>query len=346
MKILSWYVVKDFLKNLAYVLAALVGLLVVANLFSNLDGIFSSWIVFAAFLEATLQSLPTAFEILLPFSVLIATVLTFTNFSRTSELVAMKSAGLGMRPLLYPILLALIPITLFSYFNQNYLYRMLNKDPVTTRRTFANQWKVDGRNIYYLGAVNPKTKGIQIGVLFQWSDSPFRISRLLDFRTGNRSGEQWALQDVMIQDKNEGVWKTTRSPSENISVQDFPNFLKSYEVDAHHMPFLDLYWAIRQLEKRDAKVVVYLLEWYQKTAVLFAPLIMVLVGAPLSQFHIRKGRVAAELIITILAGVVFWIGNEIVLIFGKSGALPPYLAAWAANLVFLMIGVALLRRVR
>jgi lipopolysaccharide export LptBFGC system permease protein LptF len=42
--------------------------------------------------------------------------------------------------------------------------------------------------------------------------------------------------------------------------------------------------------------------------------------------------------------MVFWISNEIMLVLGKGGVVTPLLAAWGVNLVFALLGVALIMR--
>ena len=343
MKILSQYVVKDFLKNLVYCLFALVGLMVVGNLFGNLDNIFSSWHAFLLFLKSTAKSLPKMFEILLHFSVLLATVLTFNRLSRSSELVAMKAAGLGMVQFVAPLLIVLIPISAFSYYNQNYLHPKLNSVTDVQKELFYT-WTARGNQLYFFNRIYPNTQTIRHGYQFLWNESPLRLTQVFSFRTGKFQNEKWNLRRITKQEKIGDHWNFSKTPRGERTEQDFPNILQATNIDAHHTPFLELYGVIRQYEKQDEEVVIFLLEWYQKTAALFAPFLMVLVGAPLAQFNIRRGKVSGELMITILLGVIFWIGNEIFLIFGKSGTIPPYAAAWGANLLFLAVGIMLIRR--
>ena len=114
MNILSRYVVRDFLNYFLLCLTALVLLVFVANTFGNIESIFRSWESLRNYLKDSGRSLPTVLEFTIPFSVLIATVITFTGFSRTFELVAMKSSGMGMTRLIVPILLVLIPVAGFT----------------------------------------------------------------------------------------------------------------------------------------------------------------------------------------------------------------------------------------
>ena len=63
---------------------AIVGLIIVADLFNFIESIFSSLANFVSYLKRTAQALPTILEIILPISVLLATVITFNGFNRTS----------------------------------------------------------------------------------------------------------------------------------------------------------------------------------------------------------------------------------------------------------------------
>ena len=105
MSILARYVARDFLKYLFSCLMAMVLLLLVANLFGNIESVFSSWRKFVEFTESMARAIPTIFELVLPMSVLLATVITFSGFSRSSELVAMKSTGMGLIRLTIPVLI-------------------------------------------------------------------------------------------------------------------------------------------------------------------------------------------------------------------------------------------------
>lgn len=347
MKILSRYVVVDFLRYLFYTLLAMLLLLIVSAMFGDIEAIFSSWQRFVNFLDSSLRGIPVSLEIVLPFSILLATVFTFNNFSRSSELLAMKSSGMGTGRMIKPILIVLIPISLLAYFNQNYLYNALNPEPYQTSASWQNdQWRSSGKNIFFLTSYHPQKNQIKNGFIFQWRPDPFRISQILRFSNGSRQKESWVFQDVNRGRQIDEVWKFENLDRMEVPADDFPDLYKSFDLDAHHMPFFDLNREIGQLENRDPRVVVYLLEWYQKTAALFIPIIMVMVGAPLSQFHIRKGRVAGEIVVTIFGGIVFWISNEIFLIFGKGGFFHPIISAWGANLLFFLLGLALLWRIR
>ncbi|HUJ74110.1 MAG TPA: LptF/LptG family permease, partial [bacterium] len=126
MSILARYIAKDFFRYWLSCLGAVVVLIVIAALLGDIDRAFSSWAAFLDFWWQTAQSLPDLLEYMLPFTVLLAAVFTFSAFSRNSELVAMKAAGMGLLRLMRPMVWVLVPVAALAYFNQNDLYRLLH----------------------------------------------------------------------------------------------------------------------------------------------------------------------------------------------------------------------------
>lgn len=347
MKILSWYIAKDFLRYLALCLAAMVLLLLVAELFNKIETAFSGWGDFLAFLEDTLRVLPKFFEIILPIAVLLATVTAVTGFSRNHELLAMKSAGMGNFNLIVPIFAVLLPVSGLAYLNQNYLFALLNPEVNQRSATLQrNLWRSTGENIYFIESAHGAKNRLQGGSIFRYTAAPFRLQAITTFADGRHQKPGWIFKQVTRRQKSPDGWLFQRVGRWEVPEAAFPDLFKPPGLDAHHTPFLELYREIRQLEKRNPRVVIYLIEWYQKIAVLLAPFILVLVAAPLAQFNIRKGRVAGELILTLFGGLVYWISNEIFLILGKGGLLHPIAAAWGVNMTFLLLGLVVLRQAR
>jgi lipopolysaccharide export system permease protein len=87
-------------------------------------------------------------------------------------------------------------------------------------------------------------------------------------------------------------------------------------------------------------------EFYQKLAYPVTLWIMALIGFALSANHSRQGLAVESLSLSVLLGILFWILNQIFLALGSAGLVIPVLAAWASNLLFLLLGLGLLVRYR
>jgi len=348
MKILSRYIAGTYLKYWTLCMLALVLMVVVSNLFSNLDSIITKPDGFYHFLDRTIRSMPAVLDLLIPMTVLLATLFTFNSLSRSSELVAMQSVGMGLARQLRPIGFVLIFIAALDYTNQNYLFRLLQRNDQAAAPTSAtHHWTVLRDEIIYARRINAEAGDVADVRIFQWAPDPFH---LLEFQRAQRLDRPddgpWRLHDVVTRRLAPRGWMLERDASMERPQETFPDLFEQDTLDAHHLPFIELSARIRQLESQGRRVELYVLEWYQKTAALFAPFALVWFATPLAQGHFRRGRASGEIMVGILGGLMFLIATEIVFTLGKGGFLAPLAATWAVNGVYVALGFALLWRNR
>jgi lipopolysaccharide export system permease protein len=111
------------------------------------------------------------------------------------------------------------------------------------------------------------------------------------------------------------------------------------------MSFWELRDYIAQLEAAGFQIRKYLVELYSKLSFPLVNLVMVLVAIPFALQAPRGGRlVGIGLAIMIMAG--YLVVHYVALAFARADLLPPLIAAWTANVIFMGIGVSLLLRAR
>jgi lipopolysaccharide export system permease protein len=66
---------------------------------------------------------------------------------------------------------------------------------------------------------------------------------------------------------------------------------------------------------------------------------MVLLGIPFALRNIRSGGTAMGIGVSIAIGFLFFVINAVLLSYGSSGVLPPVIAAWGANILFMLGGI-------
>lgn len=348
MKILSRYIAITFLKYWTICTLAMLFLVIAANLFSHIDAVFTSKRKLVEFLGETVRSIPVILDIALPITVLLATMFTFSSLARTSELVAMRSIGMGLSRQLAPILFIVVFISALDYFNQNYLFRLLDATPGRSAKLeTSHAWKSRQDRIFYISNINSARRNVTGVRIFRWVSQPFRVVEMENIRRISQPSDgKWVYEDVVSRKYSGNEWGLSRIARLEKPEREFPNVFQQDILDAHYMPIVDLYRKIRQRESLGENVELYDLEWYQKTAALFAPFVLVWFGAPLSQSYFRQGRASGEILLGILGCLIFLVATEIFFLFGKGGFLPPLVSAWTINLVFLALGGFLLRRVR
>ncbi|HEY5975457.1 MAG TPA: LptF/LptG family permease, partial [Geobacteraceae bacterium] len=114
--------------------------------------------------------------------------------------------------------------------------------------------------------------------------------------------------------------------------------LKVVEKSADNMGFLDLARYCGKLERGGYDTTRYRALLHSKLSIPFAALIMAFLGIPFALRSGRSGGIAIGVGLSLGIGFCYFVVNATLLSFGKGGALPPIVAAWAANFVFAALG--------
>jgi lipopolysaccharide export system permease protein len=80
----------------------------------------------------------------------------------------------------------------------------------------------------------------------------------------------------------------------------------------------------------------YLTMMHTKISAPFAAFVMVILGIPFALRNSRSGGIALGIGASVAIGFIYFVINAILLSYGRSGVLPPIVAAWGANLLFLI----------
>jgi lipopolysaccharide export system permease protein len=108
------------------------------------------------------------------------------------------------------------------------------------------------------------------------------------------------------------------------------------------MSFKELLAYIRKVEAEGYDATVYRVDLYAKPAYAFVCLIMCIIGMGLAVRQQRQQSIFFSLSFGIIAAFFYWIFYSFCLSLGYGEMLPPIIAAWTANLVFLCIGFLVL----
>ena len=124
-------------------------------------------------------------------------------------------------------------------------------------------------------------------------------------------------------------------------IEDFTHIQKPVAA----MSYLELSEYVRKLEAAGFHAKKYLVELYAKLAFPLVNLIMVLVAIPFALQAPRSTRlVGVGLAIAIMVGYV--VVHQAAVALARADLLPPILAAWTANVIFLGLGLSLFVRAR
>jgi lipopolysaccharide export system permease protein len=347
---ITFYMAKLFLVRTFAVLAMLVLILQTLDLLSESGKILAvPGNDNADVLSYLSMRAPQIIARMLPFSVLLGTLITFTGLSQNSEVVAMKAAGLSAHQILAPLIVASLGVAVISFvFNdavvapatanlkawQDVEFRDVPAD--TGVKT--NVWVREGQDIIRAGEVRGQSlKDVTVYLR--------NANVLREIITANSAAYQngaWQLQGVKIFDVASITERSVGMLTVGKGIA--PARFQYVKVDGEALGFIPLYKAIQELKasgRRTSSLEGLL--WHKISGPLSA-LLMPLLAAVAAFGLARSGALFLRAVIGMALGFIYFVADNFALAMGNLGAYPPLIAAWGPFLLFFLIGETVLIR--
>lgn len=298
-----------------------------------------------------LWKLPEISTQIIPLALLMATLLTLGGLSRTSELTAMRCSGAGLVRITIPIIVIAGAVSLInlvlselvvpeSYNRMSYIEEVLIKK--RSMNTFFRRgaiWYRDDRAILHAKLLDPVTETLRGVTIWEVGKNLQPVTRI-DANEGKRQGNSWLLRQVVQYRYSSGfITGTTEKADVRSDIQLSTTDLKTVGKNAENMGFTELLTYCDKLKDGGYDPTRYLTLLHAKLAAPLSPLVMAFLAIP---FSLRGGRSSGPALgigISIVIGMSYFIVNAFLISFGQAGLLPPLIAAWAANILFIATGI-------
>lgn len=360
-KILQRYLLGEFFKYLLIALFSLIAFYIVVDFISNI-GAFTKHspdisYVFLYFL----YKLPEIAYRILPLSALLSTLLTVTFLNKNNEISAIKSSGLNMLRFFMPLIITGIILTIAAFFLSNFVAVRTN----ILRRLIMQRY-INKNKAYNIGSVYMyKTKNVMIhyknyiitakslypgkdeikGVDIYAFDNNFTLQKRYIAKEGYFKSGNLELVDGRSDTfnfKNKSGFMEREFKSMEIPVILDLNFFKSYTLKPQFLSIGSLAKMLSVAKKTESGINYILTGFYSKLSYPFINLILVLIGISAGLMLDRKGGTPISIGISIVVAFIWWIINSIALSLGESSQLNPFLAAFMADIVFLLFSIYLM----
>ena len=300
---------------------------------------------------------PESIYMVLPAAVLFATVFTIGSLTRHSELTAAKASGISFYRLLLPIFGGAAIVMMFNFalgelvpitdIRRNELLEEGRYKPGNERYNFA--YSAPHGRVYKIAALNVERRLIDNIEVERRGRGPDYPTYLLAARSANfdTTHKSWTLKGGelhILPDSTRNVAIAFDSVRD-AQFTEAPIDLTSAPRSPEQMGFRELRRFTRSLERSGADANEIKVELSLKIAIPVACVIIVFFGAPLAT-STQRGGTAFGIGISLATTIVYLMLIQLTKAIGEGGAIPPYLAAWIPNVIFGVIGVVLLTRVR
>ena len=191
-----------------------------------------------------------------------------------------------------------------------------------------------------------KLRGISLYRLNQ----DFSIQEVLIAKEILNDGGQWLLLSGMSRtlDSDQSV-KTTTFDRLPITLNQKPeDFRRMIGASSEGMSLRDLSAYVDRLREDGYNPARYATDLFGRIAFPFVCIIMALIGISMSLMEtgIRGKGLVKGVGYSLLVGFLYWATHSVALALGRSGVLPPLLAGWSANILFLSFAGYLFLHVR
>jgi lipopolysaccharide export system permease protein len=351
MRILTRYVAKAYLRMLALCLGAFIAIYLVVDFMEKIARFTRSgahWYHIALFFVA---KTPEIVSQAAPLTVLMATLLTLGTLSMNSELTAMRGCGIGLARITAPILAIAILISILtlclgelvlprSYAERTYIQEVLieKKSPSMYFRQH-NIWHREEGAILRASLFDPDTRSLKGITLWELKDGTEPVRRT-DAASGVLDEHGWVFQDAVVRQFQGGEVSSTRKfASLEVPLKLKPEDLKVLGKYSDGMTIAELKSYCAKLKAGGYDPTRYLAQMHSRFSLPFGCAIMAFLGIP---FALRGGRssgIAFGIGLSLGIGFLYVIVNSVIISFGQIGLLPPVVAAWATNFIFLLVGI-------
>ena len=352
------YLLRQYLGFMGIALVVAAALFFVIDLLQTLDRYLRAKPPLLYIAEHFLYRTPVAVHEALPIVMLVATIFMFLTLTRYHELTALKAAGISLYRVSAPILLLGVAVAVGSGFFQELALPILNErgdevDQVKIRglrprhlQLRSRIWLRSGDTRFYRVELLSPTTGELYGVTVLEIDDQFRLVNRLDARRARWTPAGWEVSDGAFREVMPGGQVNT-VPFKHAAIEleeSFGDFTQT-QKQVSAMSYLELRDYVNRLQGAGFQVHRYLVDLYSKLSSPLKNLIMVLVAIPFALQSPRGGRLfGVGLAIALMAA--YTVVHYVALAFSRADLLPPLLAAWTANIVFLGIGASLFLRAR
>ncbi|MEO0030818.1 MAG: hypothetical protein RIS94_576 [Pseudomonadota bacterium] len=350
------YIAKTFAVRIVAVLLMLVLVLQMLDLLSESGHILSApGNGQAELLTYASLRIPQLISRFLPYSVLLATIITLMTLNQNSEVIAMKASGLSAHQILAPLFLVAGVTSIATFaFNERVVTRSTatlkawqdveyGKIP-TDSDVKSNVWLQDGPNILFARSVEGRGPATRMtDVSWYRRDPTGMVTEIVRSPAAVYAAPGWRFDrpsafDVQSARRTASVTPVVYAKS----VEPAQVIIRKANPDGESLPMLSRsIQAIRDAGYRTSELDG---KWWHKLSGPLSAVLMPLLGAVAAFGLARSGRLFVRAVIGMALGFAYFVVDNAALAMGNFGGYPPFLAAWAPFLLFLLIGETVLIR--
>ena len=306
--------------------------------------------------QMALLKMPFNAQEVMPFAVLIGSILALRQLTKSQELVIARAAGVSVWQFLAPAIVSafIIGITGVTLFNpvaartqrdytqfDNRILRKIGDSPLlTTKGLWLRQRDSDGVEAIIHGERRAGAGVLLDHATFLFFDEHEQVIRRIDAERAQLDDNRWLLSDAWD-------WHPSDHASKSVGQLSIPSDLTTQKIEqSFASPETISFWAlpgfIDLLEKSGFSAKRHRLYFDSLLARPFLLCSMVLIAAIFSLRIQRRGGTTTRLVGGVASGFILYFLSDVAFALGSSATIPVVLAAWTPAGVSTLLGATIL----
>ncbi|MBI1824552.1 MAG: LPS export ABC transporter permease LptG [Nitrospirae bacterium] len=360
MTLITRYVAREFIKLFALSLVSLVLIYLLIDFFEKVRIFLRYKPDIFTILEYFICQIPKYIYDTAPIAILLSTLIVFGTFSKNNEMTALKSAGISPYKTALPVVgIAAIIGVILLYANTDLIPAGI-KQAELVRSVFIEKkgefsyfrqnkiwFRAEDHVLFNVQLVDPdQHKIFGIGI-YKLSDT-FSLKESIDARELIYEGSEWYLvSGVKRTFLKGGEIRTEKFDRERITLDITPEDFKQIGIQEDRLKYVELKNYVKKLSAEGYVTTRYWVDLYGRIAFPVVNVIMAIVAIPFGlRNEKRSGGISKGIGISLAIGFSYWVVYALSTSLGHNGMIPPFLSAWLANILFMVIGGYLFLTIR
>ena len=300
-------------------------------------------------------AIPNHLYELLPITVLIGTIYVMARLAQSSEFTIMRTSGLGPWRALRTLLVLGLGFVMLTFAVGDYVAPLTERASQLLRARYQGRITIGQTGAWLKERQADKVFFVNVGALtgrgemqdvhiFEFGDKGL-VSTTRATQGHFGEDKAWELKDVQCT-----LYPAHDAVRPHIENQKLPQFqwptgisndmVSASLLKADSMRTIDLFQYIRHLSANDQNTQKYEIEFWRKVFYPLSCLVMVVLALPFAYLHFRSGGIAAYVFGGVMAGISFFLLNNV---FGYAGNLnnwQPVLTAAAPGVIYSLLSLA------
>lgn len=356
LSILDKYIIKKFLGTYIFSIILIISISVVFDINERLDKFLSNNAPLKAIIfDYYMNFVPYYTNLFSALFVFIAVIFFTSKLADNSEIIAMLSNGMSFKRLMKPYMISAGIIAIGSFILSSFIIPPANETRIKFQNKYIKdksvdyasriQMQVDKGVILYIERFDNKTR-LGYNLSLDKFEGKELKSRLVASRIEYDTAYHWVLNNYSIREFHGMKEKITTGTRIDTTLNVIPSdFLVSVN-DFEQMSTPKLYSYIQRQKAKGlanvggVSITQFEIEFHKRFASVFSAFILTIIGASLSARKM-KGGMGLNIGIGLGLSVTYIMFQTVSSSFAVSGTMPPMLAVWIPNIVFMFIAAYL-----